>query len=240
MTIYRRPDPIPIPRPVESINAVGGRGQSESLQARAAREMFVRIFLGHFTREGVLPNEAALCEELRVSRTVVREAIKTLEAKNVLEARRKRGTQILSREDWSPFDRDLLRWRLDAGDRDLLQDIDDMLRKMSIVAFAEYYVDPLSLAALSEVQDQLRLANFDQAALAYFRLVESTINNPLEAAIVRVLFDVRAKSIGVSSFAVDPYTLSLDRSPELLVELCERFLNQTKSRIKKFGASNTV
>ncbi|MBQ3078356.1 MAG: FadR family transcriptional regulator [Clostridia bacterium] len=44
-----------------------------------------------------LPNEAALCERFGVSRTTVREAVRSLAAQGVLEVRRGRGTYVSSR-----------------------------------------------------------------------------------------------------------------------------------------------
>ena len=59
----------------------------------------------------VLPNEAELSHELEVSRTVVREAIKVLAAKGLVETRPKTGTRVLPRSHWQLIDSDVLHWR---------------------------------------------------------------------------------------------------------------------------------
>ncbi len=65
----------------------------------------------------VLPNEAELSSELEVSRTVVREAIKVLAAKGLVEARPKTGTRVLPRTNWQLIDPDVLQWQF-SGDVD--------------------------------------------------------------------------------------------------------------------------
>lgn len=62
-----------------------------------------------------LPVEAALCHELGVSRTVVREAVKTLSAKGLVLAGPRVGTRVLPYSNWHLFDPRVIDWRLEAG-----------------------------------------------------------------------------------------------------------------------------
>jgi len=64
----------------------------------------------------------ALERELGVSRTVVREALKVLAAKGLVDARQKRGTFVQERENWSLLDTDVLRWQFEAHDSQALLD----------------------------------------------------------------------------------------------------------------------
>jgi DNA-binding FadR family transcriptional regulator len=50
-----------------------------------------------------------------VSRTVLREALKTLEAKGLVEARPKVGTRVASKGRWALFDQQVLLWYFEAG-----------------------------------------------------------------------------------------------------------------------------
>src|SRR5882724_7376983 len=65
-----------------------------------------------------LPSEVKICEMLDVSRTVVREAIRTLTGKGLVESRAKSGTRVRPPQQWNQLDPDVLRWRLEASDMD--------------------------------------------------------------------------------------------------------------------------
>ncbi|WP_328807992.1 FadR/GntR family transcriptional regulator [Nonomuraea antri] len=67
---------------------------------------------------------AELGRRYQVSHTVVREALKTLAAKGLVDARPKRGTFVRPRNEWSLLDPDVLRWRFtQRGDLDMLRDL---------------------------------------------------------------------------------------------------------------------
>jgi GntR family galactonate operon transcriptional repressor len=63
----------------------------------------------------VLPDEAALCAQLGVSRTVLREAIKVLAAKGLVDPRPRTGTRVRPRHEWNLLDPEVLQWRYEAG-----------------------------------------------------------------------------------------------------------------------------
>ncbi|TIV43970.1 MAG: FadR family transcriptional regulator, partial [Mesorhizobium sp.] len=58
----------------------------------------------------LLPREDDLCAMLGVSRTSVREAVKVLSAKGLVEARRRAGVRVLPRDNWRLLDPVVLGW----------------------------------------------------------------------------------------------------------------------------------
>ncbi|WP_292408547.1 GntR family transcriptional regulator, partial [Mesorhizobium sp.] len=72
-----------------------------------------RILGGVYRQGEMLPREEELCAMLGVSRTSVREAIKVLSAKGLVEARRRVGVRVLSRDDWRLLDPVVLSWHPD-------------------------------------------------------------------------------------------------------------------------------
>lgn len=73
------------------------------------------------------PFESDLCTRYNASRSVVREAVKMLTAKGLLEARKRVGTVVQPESEWSMFDSDVLRWLLERDfSIDLLIDFTQM------------------------------------------------------------------------------------------------------------------
>ncbi|OAS13892.1 FadR/GntR family transcriptional regulator [Methylobacterium platani] len=92
--------------------------------ARVARALGTDIVAGRFPEGAVLPGEPALLAGFGVSRTVLREAIKTLSGKGLVEARTRVGTRVRERAAWNLFDRDVLAWSLEDGiDQRFLRDL---------------------------------------------------------------------------------------------------------------------
>ena len=82
-----------------------------------ARSIGERILAGEFAPGTVLPNEAAWGKTYDVSRTAVREAIKTLTGKGLILSRPKIGSRVEPRDRWNLLDRDVLTWHRSAIDR---------------------------------------------------------------------------------------------------------------------------
>ncbi len=87
------------------------------------------IVSGRFAPGASVPPEATLCQELGVSRTVVREAVKSLVAKGLLSTGPKVGTKVLPEEQWNWFDPDVVAWQSKAGlTREFLREVQELRR----------------------------------------------------------------------------------------------------------------
>ncbi len=87
------------------------------------------VVAGRFAVGASLPPEAALCEQLGVSRTVVREAVKSLVARGLLSTGPKVGTRVLAAEQWNWFDPDVINWQTQVGlDAPFLADLQELRR----------------------------------------------------------------------------------------------------------------
>lgn len=65
-----------------------------------------------------LATEPELGSKFGVSRTSVREAMRVLSAKGLVEIRQKIGTRVQEKEFWNIFDADILRWHHEEGQGD--------------------------------------------------------------------------------------------------------------------------
>jgi DNA-binding FadR family transcriptional regulator len=73
-----------------------------------------------------LPIEAEIAARLSVSRTVVREAIKTLAAKGLVSTGPRVGTRVRPASEWHVFDPQVILWRLASGvDATFIRDVMD-------------------------------------------------------------------------------------------------------------------
>ncbi len=68
------------------------------------------ILRGDYAPESILPREAELMGTLGVSRTVLREALRTLTSKGLIESRPRVGTRVRPKHAWNLLDVDVLDW----------------------------------------------------------------------------------------------------------------------------------
>jgi DNA-binding FadR family transcriptional regulator len=87
------------------------------------------IVAGRYAPGASIPPEPVLGESLGVSRTVVREAVKSLIAKGLVTTGPKVGTRVLTEEHWNWFDPDVIGWQAKAGlSPEFLRDLQDLRR----------------------------------------------------------------------------------------------------------------
>lgn len=98
-----------------------------TMSAQVARILGARIVSGEFQPGDSLPIEGELCQAYGVSRSTIREAVKNLAAKRLIEVAPKIGTRVLPFSSWNLLDPDVLSWRLNAQfDRRIVEDLYEM------------------------------------------------------------------------------------------------------------------
>ena len=87
------------------------------------------IVSGRHAPGSTIPPEPQLGEQLGVSRTVVREAIKSLVAKGLVVTGPKVGTRVLPADQWNWFDQSVVRWHTRVGlSHEFLRDLQELRR----------------------------------------------------------------------------------------------------------------
>ncbi len=85
------------------------------------------LIRGDYPPGSKLPPEQKLCEMLGVSRTILREAVKSLVAKGLISTGPKIGTIVQPAERWNWFDRDVVDWQSRIGfPAQLLDDLQEL------------------------------------------------------------------------------------------------------------------
>lgn len=103
--------------------SIGPLGQHRTMHGRVVEWIGTRIVSGEFADGSRLPNETELAARLQVSRGAVREAVKALAAKGLVEARPRLGTSVLPRSDWNLMDRDVIDWHGRISRLEFLEDL---------------------------------------------------------------------------------------------------------------------
>lgn len=119
------------------------------------------IVAGRYAPGGSIPPEPVLCEEYGVSRTVIREAIKSLVAKGIVSTGPKVGTRVLPAESWNWFDPTVVAWQGKAGlTREFLRDLQELRRVLepASVRLAAERATPADIADIEEAYAGMRQA----------------------------------------------------------------------------------
>ncbi len=94
-------------------------GSKRSLHVQVARKIARGILSGEIEQGSILPGEVMLCEQFGVSRTALREAVKLLTSKGLLESKPKVGTRVINRAYWNFLDPQLIEWMDGLADTDV-------------------------------------------------------------------------------------------------------------------------
>lgn len=200
-----------------------------------------RIVRGDWAEGDVVTREADLVEELAVSRSVVREALRILGAKGMIRSRTSDGTRVLPRGEWRLLDPDVMDWRIKAGDTEsLLRDLlkvrlvmepgivfeatliaDDAAKK----AVADAWATKVEVFEMEGVDHAERRALFIETDLTFHRAILSTVGSELldqlfsviETAL-RLLLDLQMKAKGYTTVMI-----GMDESHELHERVYETF-----------------
>ena len=110
------------------------------------------IVSGRYAVGAIVPPEPLLGEELGVSRTVVREAIKALAAKGLITTGPKVGTRVQPQEAWNWFDPDVITWQARIGlTPEFLCDLQD-LRRVVEPAAVRLAAERATAADIAEIE----------------------------------------------------------------------------------------
>jgi DNA-binding FadR family transcriptional regulator len=150
----------------------------------------VAIVGGDYPEGSILPSDTELLQRFEVSRTVLREALKTLAAKGMIEARARIGTRVLPRRRWNLFDADVLAWHFETGpDVEFLRSLSEIrigveLESAALAAQRRTDEQAEALIACAERMGEATSAEqFARTDLEFHRTVAEASGNPFMASI---------------------------------------------------------
>lgn len=189
--------------------------RARSVQEQVLHDLGTAILRGDFPEDSLLPSEAELVERYAVSRTVLREVIKTLAAKGLLISKTKVGTRIRPQVDWNFFDAEMLGWRLELGlDQRFLESLYE-IRLTIEPAAAALAATKRSTADLQALQDLIRemsrpghsRGSFAAIDLDLHLKIASASGNPFMRAIGNIIEAVLITTLTETAPAEDPARL---------------------------------
>ncbi|MDE3176482.1 MAG: FadR family transcriptional regulator [Pseudomonadota bacterium] len=191
-----------------------------TMSAQVAQIIGTRIVSGEFAPGDSLPIENELCQAYGVSRSTIREAVKNLAAKRLIEVAPKVGTRVLPFDKWNLLDPDVLSWRLNAQfDRRIVEDLYEMRQcfepRACFLAVRDGDASDLDRIARSFADLVAMLPTPALAATAeseFHLAIIAATHNGLFATIggavktaLRVSFSLTHKSADRKSFDLTPY-----------------------------------
>lgn len=188
------------------------RTGTRSHTSRVVNDLGLGIVTGELAEGSLLPGDQELLTKYRVSRTVLREALKTLSAKGLVQARARVGTRVQPRGAWNLFDPDVLMWHAEAGFRpEFLAHLAEirMALEPEAAALAARRTTPESIQAINEwaermAKPQITLDEFVKADLGFHLAVANAAANPFFTSISTLIEVVLVAMLTISSPIEDP------------------------------------
>ena len=187
-----------------------------NLHGKVVNELGRRIAGGGYPPGTTLPVEETLCAELQVSRTALREAVKVLAAKGLLESRPRVGTRVRPPESWNLLDPDVLAWRCATRpDPAFLLQLAEMreIFEPAAAALAARHRDEVQLAAIEAAFDAMasaeELGAWVQADLAFHDAVLQATGNPLLSPLAAMIGSALESLLGLTARTADNFNASL-------------------------------
>jgi DNA-binding FadR family transcriptional regulator len=202
----------------------------QNLCGQVVHDLGRRIVRGEVQPGDALPQEPSLCEQLGVSRTVVREAVKVLSAKGLVDSRPKRGTVVRPDRSWNMLDVEVLQWRTEADPdgqhlahlTELRQTVEPAAAAMAASRASDDDVAQI-VAAFEEMADSVTsLDKFLKADLRFHVEVLHASGNPFFAPVANVVSSALLSSLRVTNRKPEDNVTSLPIHERVLKAICAR------------------
>lgn len=198
-----------------------------------------------------LPREELLAERMNVSRTALREAMKVLSAKGLIESRQKTGTRVRDTIHWNQLDADVLAWRCASmPTEDFVEKLVEM-REIIEPAAAAAAARRRSAAQLQRIETAYAamdaattLDQWTEADLAYHEAVLHATNNELMISLFSVIetalgtyFVLSARTASNFKYSLPHHKKVLDairrRQPEVARQAMNKMVADSRSNIRR-------
>ncbi len=212
-----------------------------------------QIAQGDYAPGSALPSEAELCERFSVSRNVMREVIKVLATKRLIDAQPHRGLLVMPREQWNYLDADVLSWALGKEeDPELIRSLLDVrsLIEPTISRWAAERATAVDLVAIEAGFNAMKENcqdphAFHEADIAFHKAILAATHN----VVIQQLSDAISalqRTIFGKTFLTEAHHMELTieehralfdaiwrKEPLLAEQASHKMVNRTENRARK-------
>jgi DNA-binding FadR family transcriptional regulator len=222
-----------------------------SLHNQVIHELGRLIVSGELAPGEGLPREELLAERMNVSRTALREAMKVLSAKGLIESRQKTGTRVRGTIHWNQLDADVLAWRCASmPTEDFVEKLVEMREIIEPAAAAAAarrrtaeQLERLA-AAYEAMTASTDLDEWTEADLAFHEAMLHATNNELMVSLFSVVetalgtyFMLSARTASNFKYSLPHHKKVLDairrRQPEVARQAMTSMVAESRSNIRR-------
>jgi DNA-binding FadR family transcriptional regulator len=188
----------------------------------------------------VLPPQDVLSKEFDVSRTVMREALSMLLARDMLDVRPKIGTRIRPMRDWRMIDEDVVSWRFRAKpDQIFLRDVIEFRALIEPRACAQAAVrgTAADVAAIREAFDVFRTIRPGEPG---YQAADELLHTRIVVASGNQFFQQMAAIIRGALSAINPIVTEQERAWETVVRTHARVVEAIERRDPKEAEAASI
>ena len=201
-----------------------GGSNKRNLFTHVAHELGSRIVRGDIKPGGAFPIEAQLGQEFGASRSVIREAVKSLAAKGLLESRTRTGIRVLPETQWNLFDTDVLEWRYTSmAPEEFFRELFEIRRMIEPEAAAAAAVrgTDAEIAAIEVAYELMETSKTtgDEAIaadLAFHRQILAAAHNAL---LLQMGSLIGVGLLVTYRISTDPFTVFLGKHKDVLIAI---------------------
>lgn len=210
----------------------GRSNLASSGHAQIVRALGEDILSGRFPAGDKIASEADLLNRFGVSRTSLREALKTLTAKGLLVVKTRVGTKVSERIRWNLFDPEVLAWKVSTGmDADFRRHLAEVRRAVepATAELAALHRTADDLATMRASIDAMRAETaseygFARADLSLHLAIGAASKNPMLRSVASVI-----ETALLEAFTLSPPTRAPDLHRET-VDAHERIVDRIEAR----------
>lgn len=180
---------------------------SLGLASQESREIDHRIVGGNYKEDSLIEDEGKTSQRFGVSKSVIREGIKVLVAKGILEVKRGSGTRVRRRASWALLDNDVLAWHLSVEPKPaFLLQLMDMRRMIETKAAAwaamhgtNAKIEAIEAAQMRMEKGEHSIEEFVLADATFHRAILSAANNEILLSAKGVIFSALLNSVRLTN-----------------------------------------